>query len=63
MVIAADERLFTVAEIAKHIGTQEQTIRAWLKAGRIRGLRPGGDKIGWRVRASEFERFLQESER
>jgi excisionase family DNA binding protein len=57
-----DETLLTVAEVATRLRTHPITVRRWLNAGRLHGFRPGGTKTGWRIRASELERFIAERE-
>jgi excisionase family DNA binding protein len=56
-----DEQLFTVGEIAAHLRVNEFTVRRWLREGRLRGFRLGGPS-GWRIRASDFERFIRQAE-
>ena len=52
------ERLLTVEEIAQRLGANVETVRRWLRQGRLRGVRPGGTKLGWRVSERELARFL-----
>jgi len=52
-----DEPEMTLAEAAARLRLNPETIRRWLKAGRLRGYRPGGTKAGWRIRASDLEAF------
>ena len=54
-----DEPILTVAEVAARLKISQETVRIWLRDGKMRGYRPGGDKIGWRVPASEVERVLK----
>ena len=58
----AEERLLTVAEVADRLQVSEWTVRDWLREGRLKGHRMGGRKLGWRVRPSELQRFLAETE-
>ena len=53
------EPMLTVAEAADRLKISQETVRIWLRAGKMRGHRPGGDKIGWRIPASEVERVLR----
>ncbi len=53
-----DERLFSVPEVADRLRVTEETVRTWLRSGRLRGLRPGGRRAGWRVRESDLARFI-----
>jgi excisionase family DNA binding protein len=62
MVMMTEEQLLTVPDVAKRLRVSEWTVRDWLRDGKIRGFRIGGRKTGWRVRASEIERFLSEAE-
>ena len=56
------DELLTVPEVARRLRVTEQSIRNWLREGRLRGYRPGGTKAGWRIRTTELERFLAERE-
>ncbi len=60
-----NRRLLSVAEYAALTGTPEQTVRAQLREGRLRGRnlnadRPGRVRARWRVFASEADRYLRE---
>ena len=52
------ERLLRVAEVAHILDVHEETVRVWLRAGKLRGVRLGGDKLGWRVPAREIARLI-----
>jgi len=56
------DELLTVPEVAAHFKVTPEAVRRWLRQGRIKGIRLGGDKTGWRIRESEVERFLAERE-
>ncbi|HEV2123133.1 MAG TPA: helix-turn-helix domain-containing protein [Chloroflexota bacterium] len=53
------ERMLTVKEVAERVRAHEVTVRRWLAEGRMKGYRPGGTKLGWRIPESEVERFLR----
>lgn len=53
------ERLLRVADVAEQLDIHPETVRVWLRDGRLRGVRLGGDKLGWRIPASELERIMQ----
>jgi excisionase family DNA binding protein len=53
--------MLTVREAAERIRTSEVTVRRWLWAGKLKGHRPGGTKLGWRIPESEVERVLRGS--
>jgi excisionase family DNA binding protein len=54
----SEERLLTVREVAQRIRSSPETVRRWLRQGKLRGFRPGGTKLGYRVPESELQRFL-----
>jgi excisionase family DNA binding protein len=54
------EELLTVEEVAERLKLSQETIRIWLRTGRLRGIRLGTRRSGWRVPASEMERLLTE---
>ena len=55
------DELLTVEEIAARVKVTPETVRRWLRARCLRGVRLS-DKAGWRVRASELDRFLDNLE-
>jgi len=52
-----DQRLLTVREVAERLRSSPETVRRWLRQGKLRGFRPGGTKLGYRVPESELQRF------
>jgi excisionase family DNA binding protein len=58
----ADERWFTVEQIADLLQVHPETVRSWLRAGRLKGRAFGG-KTGWRIRESELNAFLEREDR
>ena len=60
MVAAMAEELLTVEDVAERLKLTPYTIREWLKAGRMRGIRLGSRRAGWRIPLSEVDRFLNE---
>lgn len=54
-----ESRLLRVADVAAKLKVHPETVRDWLRQGRLRGSRLGGDRAGWRIAESEVERFLQ----
>ena len=47
----------TVASIARLIDVHEETVREWLRTGRLLGRNFGG-RTGWRVKESDLNAFL-----
>ena len=58
----SEQRLLTVREVAERIRSSPETVRRWLRQGKLHGFRLGGTKLGYRVPESELERFLAESD-
>jgi excisionase family DNA binding protein len=56
------EQLFTVDSLAAYLGVTERKIRELLGSGTLRGFKPAGNRGGWRIRASEVDRFIREEE-
>jgi excisionase family DNA binding protein len=53
------EKFLTVQQAAERLGANQDTIRRWLRDGKLRGTMPGGTRLGYRIPASEIERILQ----
>jgi excisionase family DNA binding protein len=53
-----EQRLLTVREVAQRLRSSPETVRRWLRQGKLRGFRPGGTKLGYRVPERELQRFL-----
>jgi excisionase family DNA binding protein len=51
-----------VREVAERLRSSPETVRRWLRQGKLRGFRPGGTKLGYRVPESELQRFIQSSQ-
>ncbi len=51
------ERLWTVEDVAEHMGVSIETVRRWLRSGALHGIRLG-TKAGRRIRARDLEAFL-----
>ena len=62
MVAMTEELLLTTEQAAERLQVSEWTIRDWLRTGKIRGFRLGSKRAGWRIRASELNRFVREQE-
>jgi excisionase family DNA binding protein len=56
--MTADE-ILTVDDVAARLKVRPEAVRRWLRDGRLVGFQPGGRKTGWRIRASELERFIE----
>jgi len=54
-----DERFYNRQEVAKILNVSDGAVRKWLKAGALKGIKLG--RI-WRIRESDFDKFLKERE-
>jgi excisionase family DNA binding protein len=52
------ERFITVQEAAEALQVHPQTVRVWLRQGKLKGRLIGGRKSGYRIPASEIDRLL-----
>jgi excisionase family DNA binding protein len=53
------EHLLTGQEVATCLKITPETVRRWLRSGKLRGVLPGGDKMGYRIAEYEVARLLQ----
>ena len=53
----ADERWLTVPEVADVLRVHPETVREWLRSGRLDGVRIGR-RSGWRISESQLDTFL-----
>ena len=54
--MSQDEWL-TVHDVVRLLGVHEDTVRRWLRAGRLKGRNFGG-KAGYRIRRADLDAFL-----
>jgi excisionase family DNA binding protein len=58
--VSVDERQWiTVEEAARLLGVHDQTVRRWLRAGRLQGTLLSR-RAGYRIQRAEIERVLRE---
>ncbi len=57
--MAESQQMLTVPEVAELMRVSEQTVRTWLRTGRLKGIRPGGTKAGWRIPRDVVEALLK----
>jgi excisionase family DNA binding protein len=58
-MVTAEDRLLTVPEVAARCRVSVDTVRRWLREKRLKGTMLGGQKTGYRVLASDLERFVR----
>ena len=50
--------MLTVSEVAERLRLKPETVRRWLRSGKLHGVSLGSDSAGWRVPEPEVERLL-----
>lgn len=53
----SENRLLTVKEVAERLRVNPETVRRWLRQGRLRGVLMGGDRGGYRISENEMRRI------
>ena len=53
------ERVYTVSDVAALLQVGPETVRRWLRRGDLLGFMLGGTKLGYRIRGSEIQRFIE----
>jgi excisionase family DNA binding protein len=54
--------MLTVKQAADVLQVKPVTVQRWLAAGKLRGVKPGGTRMGWRVSEAEVRRVLSGEE-
>jgi len=53
-----DERWLTVADVADQLQIDEQTVRRWIRAGKLIARNLGG-KAGYRIRPNDLQAYME----
>ena len=53
---APEERFLSTEEVAERLQVDEQTVRRWIKSGKLEAVKPGRE---WRIPPSAFEALLE----
>jgi len=53
----ADERFYTIKEVAELFKVSDGGVRKWLKTGKLKGIKLG--RI-WRIKKSDLDEFVNE---
>ena len=56
---APDDRLFTVSEVAEYFRVDPESVRRWLRDGKLLGINLGRGP-GWRIRYADLQSFIDE---
>jgi excisionase family DNA binding protein len=54
-----EDRLLTVAEVADYFRVEPESVRRWLREGKLLGINLGRGP-GWRVRVGDLDAFIAE---
>ena len=54
--MATEGQFHTVEEVAERLQVSDQTVRRWVKSGKLKAYKPGRE---WRVKPSDLETFLE----
>jgi excisionase family DNA binding protein len=52
------DRLLTVSQVAERLQLNQETIRRWLRDGRLTGIDLGSDSGGWRIDPADLDAFI-----
>lgn len=58
--MAEREEWLTVAEVVAELKLHEETVRRWIREGRLPATSLGTSRSGYRVRRSDLDRLLSE---
>ena len=53
------QELLTVQQVAGRVQLSTATVRRWLRAGKLKGVRLGAARAGWRIPADEVAVFIR----
>lgn len=56
---AREDRLLTVSEVADYLRVEPESVRRWLREGKLLGINLGRGP-GWRIRLGDLELFIAE---
>lgn len=54
-----EDELLTVVQVAKRLQLHPETIRRWIREGRLHAISLGTTRSGFRIRASELARVTE----
>ena len=55
------DQWLTVGDVVRLLGVHEDTVRRWLRSGRLKGRNFGG-RTGYRIRRVDLDAFLLDEE-
>lgn len=55
-----EERWLTVEDVSERLQVSQETVRRWIRSGKLPVLDLGGPKAGYRIRGDVLEAFIAE---
>jgi excisionase family DNA binding protein len=52
------DTLLTVPEVADRLQVQPATVNGWIRGGKLRAIRVGGSRTGYRVTEADLQQWL-----
>jgi excisionase family DNA binding protein len=59
MLVAEDTEYLTVAEVARRLKTTPSTVLRWIRERRLPASKPGGDRMGYRIDATDVAALIE----
>jgi excisionase family DNA binding protein len=56
----AEGKMFNVKQVADMLGVHVETVRRWLREGKMHGVSLGHGRAGWRITEAEVTRVQRE---
>ena len=53
-----EDRLLTVPEVAERLRVNPESVRRWIRQGRLHGVLLGGTRTGYRIPKSAVDQFI-----
>ena len=53
----SDDALLTVSQVARRLQLHPETIRRWIREGKLQAVKLGSDRAGLRIRESELAKI------
>lgn len=60
VAVAEETEWLTVADVAARLKITPTTVLRWIRDRRLPATKPGGDRMGYRIRADDLERLIAE---
>jgi len=58
-MLAVEDELLTVAEVARRLKTTPATVLRWIRERRLPASKPGGDRMGYRIDPADVTALIE----